>query len=258
MAEFITAPFSLIFNIKGRSQMRLAIKMLIFALPVLLLTAPASGHHLWVSVDDGDYAVNRGLISERTDAYNPACVQEIKAYGQDGEPLSVERINEAEQVWFKTGAPAALAVVMSKWGDRVNTTRGKKLMSRSEAEKAGLTVISAFFSTQFSKTLFKPSDRNQEPLGMQFEIVPQQCPLTAKPGEPVSFLVRFKGKPLSDTAIYTQGDREIRTDENGVARIAFDKSGKQLIYAKHERPAKAGTELDYLKFMTFLIFEVNR
>jgi len=238
--------------------MRRINKILPLMLPMLLLAAPAVAHHLWVSVENGSYEVNRGVISERTDAYDPACVQEIRAYAEDGEPLSVARVNEAEQVRFKTEAPAALASVMSQWGDRVNTTRGKKLMSRSEAEKAGLTVISAFFSTQFSKTLFKPSDTNLEPLGMKFEIVPQQCPFSKKTGEPLSFLVIFKGQPLSDTAIYTQDDREIHTDENGVARIAFDKSGKKLMYAKHKRPAKAGTELDYLKFMTFLIFEVKR
>ena len=238
--------------------MRQINKILPLILPVLFLAAPAFGHHLWVSVDDGDYVVNRGFVPERTDPYDPASVQTIRAFAEDGEPLSVARINEDEQVRFKTEVPAALASVISKWGDRVNTTRGKKLMSRSEAEKAGLTVISAFFSTQFSKTLFKSSNRNLKPLGMKFEIVPQQCPLSKKPGEPISFLVIFNGKPLSDTAIYTKDDREIYTDENGVARIAFDKSGKQLIYAKHKRPAKADTELDYLKFMTFLIFEGKR
>jgi len=234
--------------------MRLTGKLLIFMLPVLLFSSPAFGHHLWVSVDDGSYAVNRGIISERTDPYDSDCVKEIKAYAEDGEPLSVERINKAEQVRFQTEAPAALASVVSKWGDRVNTTRGKKLMSRKEAEKAGLTVVSAFFSTQFAKTLFKSSDQNTKPLGLKFEIVPRQCPLSAKPGQPVSFTVLFEGKPLADAVIYTQDDREIPTDEYGVARIAFDKSGRQLIYAKHQRPAEADTGLDYLKFMTFLSF----
>lgn len=237
--------------------MRLLSKLLIM-LPVLLLSVPAFGHHLWVSVDDEEnYAVKRGIISARTDAYDPARVQEIKAYAENGEPLTVQRINEAEHVRFKTSAPAALASVVSKWGDRVNTTRGKKLMSRSEAEKAGLTVISAFFSTQFSKTLFKPSDKNLKPLGMKFEIVPLESPLAARPDEAVSFKLLFDGKPLGQAAIYTLDEREIKTDQNGVARIDFGKSGKQLIYAKHRRPAESDTDLDYLKFMTFLTFEVK-
>ena len=237
--------------------MRFINKILLWMLPALLLSAPAFSHHLWLSIDDGSYAVNRGIISERTDAYDPACVQEIKAYGQAGEPLSVQRINDPQQVRFQTGAPAALASVVSKWGDRVNTTRGKKLMSRSEAEKAGLTVISAFFSTQFAKTLFKPADRNLKPLGLKFEIVPQQCPLSTKPGEPVSFIVLFEGRPLDNAAVYTQNDREFHTDENGTARIAFEKKGVHLLYAKHQTPDETERGLDYLKFMTFLTFEVK-
>jgi len=236
--------------------MRLLSKLLIM-LPVLLLSVPAFGHHLWVSVDDGNYTVNRGIISERTDAYDPGCVEAIKAYGQNGAPLSVQRINKAEQVRFQTDAPAALASVVSKWGDRVNTTRGKKLMSRAEAEKAGLTVISAFFSTQFSKTLFKPSDRNLKPLGLKFEIVPLDNPLAVRPGEAVSFKLLFDGKPLGQAAVYTLDDREFQTDKNGVARIAFEKNGKHLLYAKHKTPDESNRGLDYLKFMTFLTFEVK-
>lgn len=251
------APFSLIFKAKGRLQMRLLSKLLIFMLPVLLLSVPAFGHHLWVSAEDGVYMVNRGIISERTDAYDSDCVKEIKAYAEDGEPLSVERINKAEQVRFQTEAPAAMASVVSKWGDRVNTTRGKKLMSRSEAEEAGLTVISAFFSTHFSKALFKPSDQNTRPLGLKFEIVPLDNPLAARPGEAVSFKLLFDGKPLSQAAVYTLDDREIKTDKNGVARIAFEKNGTHLLYASHQSPAKNDSGLDYLNFMTFLTFEVK-
>ena len=237
--------------------MRLLSKLLIFVLPVLLLSVPAFGHYLWVSVDDGSYTVNRGIISERTDAYDPDCVEAIKAYGQDGAPLSIERINDAEQVRFQTEAPAAMASVVSKWGDRVNTTRGKKLMRRSEAEKAGLTVISAFFSSHFSKALFKPAEQNTRPMGLKFEIVPQQCPISAKPGEPVAFKVLFEGKPLDNAAVYTQADREFKTDKNGTVRIPFEKNGVHLLYAQHQRPAESTRELDYLKFMTFLAFEVQ-
>jgi len=237
--------------------MRLLSKLLIM-LPVLLLSVPVFGHHLWVTGDDGNYNINRGIISERTDAYDPACVQEIRAYGQAGAPLSVQRINDAEQVRFQTVAPAALASVVSKWGDRVNTTRGKKLMSRADAEKAGLTVISAFFSTQFSKTIFQSSGRNREPLGLKFEIVPQQCPLSAKPGDPVSFKVLFEGRPVENAPVFTQDDREFKTDKNGMVRIACEKNGLHLLYAKHNTPDESDRGLDYLKFMTFLIFEVKQ
>lgn len=237
--------------------MRFANKILILMLPVLLSAMPAFGHHLWVSADSGNYTVNRGIVSERTDTYDPACVQTIKAWDEDGKPLSVHRINESQQVRFQTQAPAALISVVSKWGNRVNTTRGKKLMDRKEAENAGLTVISAFFSTQFAKTLLIPGDQNLKPLGMKFEILPQQSPLSAKPGQPISFKVLFEGKPLENTAVYTQAGREIRTDENGTARMAFAEKGVHLLYAKHQVPDQSHRQLDYQKFMTFLTFEVQ-
>ncbi|MBS3754105.1 MAG: DUF4198 domain-containing protein [Desulfobacterales bacterium] len=237
--------------------MRFVNKILILMLPVLLSAMPAFGHHLWVSADNGNYTVNRGIISERTDTYDPACVQAIKAWNKDGKPLSVHRINKDQQVQFKTQAPAALIRVVSEWGNRVNTTRGKKLMDRKQAEKAGLTVISAFFSTQFAKTLLIPSEQNLKPLGMKFEILPQQSPLSTEPGQPISFKVLFEGKPLENTAVYTQADRAIRTDANGTARIAFAEKGVHLLYAKHQVPDQSNRQLDYQKFMTFLTFEVR-
>lgn len=238
--------------------MRFINKILTLMLPVLLLAFPAFGHHLWVSVDDGSYAVNRGMISERIDDYDPDCVQKVRAYDQDGKEIPVQRINEAEQVKFKTETPPAVTSVVSKWGDRVDTTSGKKLMSREQAENEGLTVIKTFFSTQFAKTLFESSEQNRKPLGMKFEIVPLQDPLSADPDDQVQFQLLFEDKPLSDTEIYTNDDRHIKTDENGVARITFGQTGKHLLYAKHRTPPENEEEFDYLKFMTFLTFEVKK
>ncbi len=235
----------------------LAKKIPILILAALLFAAPAFAHHLWVENSDGYYEVNRGIISERTDAYDPTCVKEIKAYTEDGAESRIERINKNSRVVFKTKASPALVSVASKWGARVNTTRGKKQMSRKEAENAGLTVISAFSSTQFSKTLFKPSSLSQKPLGIKFEIVPLNPVMAATPARPVAFMLLFEGKPLDNAAIYTHDEREIKTDENGVARIAFAEKGVQLLYAGHQTPPETNTELDYLKFMTFLIFEVK-
>lgn len=231
-------------------------------LPVLLsaffISAPVFAHHLWMTTEDGMYAVNRGMISERIDDYDPDCVQKIRAYGQNGQEIPVQRINEAEQVKFKTETTPAMTSVVSKWGDRVNTTRGKKLMSREQAENEGLKVISTFFSTQFSKTLFEPSEQNLKPLDMKFEIVPLQDPLSADPDDALQFKLLFEGKPLGDTAIYTNDDRQIKTDENGVARITFGQTGEHLLYAKHQSPPENGEKFDYLKFMTFLTFEVKQ
>jgi len=234
-------------------------KQSIFIIMALnLMVTPAYAHHLWVSAGDGVYTVHRGIVMERIDGYNPECVEQIAAYGEDGGKIRVERINEPEQVIFKTDIPAAGVTVVSRWGDRVNTTRGKKLISRKEAEKLGLTVISAFSSTQFSRTLFAPSVLNQKPVGMKFEIVPLSDPTKSDPDEPIAFKLLFGGQPLSGTSIFTHDDRKYKTDARGVASIVFEKSGLNLLYAKHQTPPEKDSTLDYLKFMTFLLFEVKK
>lgn len=236
-------------------------KILILMISMLfLLTGPVFGHHLWVTFTDDGYQVNRGIIGDRTDPYDPACVQQINAYAQDGSKIPVQRSDRETGVALSVTSEKtpALIAVTSEWGDRVNTTRGKKPINRKAAEAQGLTVISAFFSTQYSKTFFKSSDQITIPLGLKFEIVPMTDPVSGSAEEKTRFKLLFDGKPLANASVYTQDDREIKTNENGIARIGFEKNGIRLIYAKHTTPAGEDRDPDYLQFMTFLIFEVQQ
>ena len=130
-------------------------------------------------------------------------------------------------------------------------------MNRQAAEAAGLTVVSAFTSTQFSKTLFAPSGINTRSLGLKFEIVPVADPMTMKPGAPAAFKLLFDGQPLAGISIFTDNDQESKSDENGVAKFTFGKSGVHLLYAIHKVPAEKGSGLDFIKLMAFLTFEVK-
>lgn len=225
---------------------------------ILVFAAESHAHHLWIESDDnGCYTVKRGMIMQRTDVYDPACVKEIKAYAENEKEISIDRVNETEQVIFKTETPAAMASVVSQWGHRVNTTRGKKFMNRREAESAGLKVVSAFFSTQFSKTLFLPSSLNQKPLGLKFEMVPMNDPMGAEPGEPLYIKLLYEGNPLAEASIIMRGGQEFKTDKNGVAQIDLKDNGVQLLYARHNVPAEKNSDLDFLRVMTFLTFEVT-
>lgn len=219
---------------------------------------PSFAHYLWVQEEDGAYAVCRGIVGERLDPYNPSCVTRISAKSPDGTGLSITRTNEKEQVVFTTNETPAIVAVTSEWGDRVNTTRGKKLMNRQAAEAAGLTVVSAFTSTQFSKTLFAPSEISSQSLGLRFELIPLTDPMTLAPGTPTWFKLLFDGRPLAGIVILTNLERESKTDLNGVAQFTFGKSGRHLLYATHQIPAEKGSGHDFLKFMTFLTFEVKQ
>ncbi len=232
-------------------------KFLISVFFSLLFAAPALGHHLWIAPDNGAYTINRGMINERTDPYDPVCVKDIRAYAGDGSVISVKRTDRAEEAAFKTEEKAAAVSVVSKWGDRVMTTRGKKLMNRQEAESKGFKVISAFFSTQFSKALFAPSPLNRKPAGLKFEIVPMKDPLGTAPGESLPVKLLFDGAVLPETAVFMPGGNEYKTDENGIARIDIADRGIHLLYSIHETPPGSDSAIDSLKYMTFLTFEVK-
>jgi nickel transport protein len=234
--------------------------MIIFtvALTGVWFTATSSfAHYLWVQEVDDTYVVCRGSLGKRIDAYNPLCVTQILARSPDGMALSIARTNEKERVVLTANGKPALVSVTSAWGDRVNTTQGKKLMNRQAAEAAGLTVVSAFTSTQFSKTMFLPSDISTQALGLKFELVPLADPMTLKPGEPASFKLLFDGRDLAGIPILTNDNREFLTDENGVVKMTIAKGEVCLLYGTHRVPAEKDSGLDFLKFMTFLTFEVK-
>lgn len=224
---------------------------------ILLFATPSLAHHLWVVQTDDGYRVARGVIPDRVDAYDPLCIKQIRGYGKDGRQIDVHRHNEKHQVLFTPETKPAIATVHAEWGYRCNTTSGKKLMARKEAEEEGLKVISTFFSTQFAKTLFLPCSCNPIPLDMKFEIVPSQDPLRSESENKLPVALLFDGEPLTNTEIYTLEGRKFKTDQKGKANIRFEKGGVRLLYAKHTVPAEKGADVDYLQFMTFLIFEVK-
>ena len=230
-------------------------QIIMAAMMVLLAATSSFGHHLWVMPLEDGYAVARGHVSKAPDAYDPACIQEIRAYDQSGKEVSVHRQDKKEMAVFKTDQPVSLATASSDWGYRVNTTQGKKLINRKDAEADGLKVISAFFSSQFSKTLFGPSPRNTVPLGMRIEIVPLTDPLQAGLEEEISYQLLVDGKPVAHAPIHTLDSREIQTDEKGIARIGFKGKGPRLLYASRKIPATGDKNMDYLMITAFLMFE---
>lgn len=214
-------------------------------------------HHLWVSKNDDLYAVCRGLMPERLDAYEPSKVVEIKAIGKDSSILPFHRQDENHGAFFKTDQDLAMVTVRCDWGHRVNTTQGKKLMTRQEAEQAGFRIIDSFFSTQFCKSLFAESSEITKPADIMFEIVPVENPFEKEVGEQLPVMVIFEGKPLADASVYTEKGQEIKTNQDGVALIKIEKNGMQLVSAGHKVPAAENSGIDYHMFTTFFNFEVK-
>lgn len=222
-----------------------------------VITPAAYAHHLWVAKTAGTYDVARGLAPDRIEPYNPECVRTIKAFDGDGQEIPVQRMDEKERVRFQTKKDPVLIAVACEWGHRVNTTQGKKLMTKREAQQAGFRVIDSFSSTQFCKALFDNGDPLTKPAGMMFEIVPMKNPFEVVPREQLPVQLILNGRPLADTAVFSEKGQETKTDKNGIARIRFKERGKQLIWARHRVPDTADPELNYRVVTTFLTFEVK-
>lgn len=221
----------------------------------------ACAHHLWVVKTDDYYMVARGVLAERMDPYNPNCVKEFVAVGLDGIALpsmEIQRIDDAQRVRFRVAQDISLVGVSTDWGYRVNTTRGKKLLRRQEAERAGFRVVDAFFSTQCAKVFLKESPWNTKPIGMKLELVPLEDPQTMSVGSELSMQAFFNGKPLAGIIVLAKEGKEISTDENGAGRIKIKKEGPHLLMMKHKVPVKGDPEKDFHLFTTFLLFEVRK
>lgn len=229
------------------------------AVLALMLAAPAAlAHHLWIERSDDGWEVIRGIIPDDQENYDPGAVQEVAAFGKDGQPLTVERIDEDGRVFFTTDGVVAMATTWSAWGYRVNTTRGKRLIGRAEAEEKGLRVLSAFFSTHYARSHLAPCDTADEPTGLRFEIVPMEDPVNVPAGSEMAFQVRFDGEPLEGTSLYSDNGDDAITDENGTAVASIPDKPTALLYARHRIDVAGDEKKDYKIFTTFLTFEVNR
>ena len=238
------------------------IRVLPAAIAIFLLFVPASfAHHLWIGQagDDKDtWAVIRGIVPDRIDPYDPDRIREILAVGVDGRPVDIERMESDDIMKFRAENELSMAAAWSAWGYRVNTTRGKRLIGRAEAEDEGLRILSAFHSTHYAKSLFSWTDAAGEPAGLRFEIIPRQNPMEAGPGSEIRFKVLFDGKPLAGTPLYTENGEEATTNDDGVAAVTIPDGPTALLYARHRIDVEGDEKKDYDIFTTFLTFKVHR
>jgi len=255
---FITAPFNLIFKSKGRKPMAI-VKYAAAAVLMLMLAAPAAlAHHLWIEPSGDGWAVIRGFVPDEKEDYDPRRIQAVEAFGKNGRQLAVDRIDEDGRVFFTADGEVAMATAWSAWGYRVNTTRGKRLIGRAEAEDEGLRVLSAFHSTHYAKSLFSWMDAAGEPAGLRFEIIPLENLLSAPAGGEINLQLLFDGKPLAGTAIHTNTGEQFLTDESGSAVVVVPEGPEGVLYARHRIDVEGDEKKDYKIFTTFLTFTVKQ
>ena len=231
--------------------------LLVFGL-VTAWTLPGYGHDLWTMAGQENHAVLRGRIPDDHHAYDTDCITQVLAFDWDGSPLVLEREDRKERVVFQTPGPPALTAVRADWGHRVIDDQGKKhFVSKKQAVEKGIQVKHAFFSIQFSKTLFQFSDAVTRPVGMAFEAVPLKNPSVLEPGQELPVRFFFKGAPLCKVPLkYPKRQEPIITDDTGTARIPMPHdSGWHKILMIHDVPAPDNPDIDYVRYFAFLVFE---
>ncbi|MBN2372300.1 DUF4198 domain-containing protein [bacterium] len=232
-------------------------RMAVMIVVSMLLAQTAYAHHLWIMKNDDGFAVARGHAPDKTEDYNPESVKEIRAFDRDGNPLPITQKITKNRVILEPAGAISMITVWCDWGYRVNTTQGKKLMTRQEAEKAGFRVVQSFFSTQFAKTLFEACKGVNKNVGLPLEIVPLKDPLTLLNGEELPVQLFWEGKPLSNVAIISGDGQEAQTDPKGVAALKIPSKGMQIFSAAHKVSEQSSAEIDYHLYTTFLSFEVK-
>lgn len=100
-----------------------------------------------------------------------------------------------------------------------------------------------------------------DPVGMRLELVPEQDPTRAKPGDRLTFALLNAGKPLAGQAVYVvrEGEAEaLKRTTDGTGRISFviPRSGKYMVRSTVLRESNE-PETDWDSDFTTLTFNIQ-
>jgi nickel transport protein len=220
---------------------------------LLLLTANASAHDLWVQKTGDKLALMFGHVG-RLETYKPEWVTDVRAYDRLRKPVQLEVKNEKEMVALISKKETAMVSLVLDSGCWIKTVDGWRNIS-----KRGITdYIEASHFIEPVKTIFRWSERFTRPVGTRLEIVPLKNPLILKTGENLPIKVIFEGNPLAGAVVTSHGDPTgIRTGKGGCAQVMIEEKGLQVFGAKHKLPLKDDPDADLLILQANLTFEVK-
>lgn len=109
------------------------------------------------------------------------------------------------------------------------------------------------------KSIFSWDEGSKKPLGLKFEIVPLQNPLTLHEGDKLKLQVLLDGRPVKGVEFEDQNDDidNIATNEKGIATITLTKpkDGLQIIAANIKLPYNLDRYGDTLQLTATLSFK---
>jgi uncharacterized GH25 family protein len=226
----------------------------------------ARADDLWITTEaiDGSMVavVNYGHPNER-ETPDPHRLVELTAFGASELSLS-EQVSRAERdsigvlVTTPVPIPAEPVLIGARYDNGVWSRVGDKWFN---ADRRMIPAASeSDWSTKFAKALSSATSRKGEAfrriLGHPLELVPQTDPLVLKPGDTLSVLVLFNGKPLvggmvensdGQTFLPESAIPRYKSGPDGVAQVPITRKGLQLLAidytVKEERASHAPASL---------------
>jgi nickel transport protein len=223
----------------------------------LLWCSPAFSHTAWlVSVksdtkDSAQYQVYFGGHEGKLESYPAEKVKDIKAIDEKGEPLTVWRTMQDNEMQVRTDNIPAILLMHFDNGIYTRNADGESVnVPMSEVDEA----LSAVNAIKYHKTIGVWSALATKAQGQPFEIVPMNAQ-APKAGKAIKIKVLIDGKPAQGIEIGTgENTAETKTNADGIAEYiptnGFNKiwAGKRT--AVVDNPNYTELSIEYLLTFT--------
>jgi len=225
-------------------------RILILALPFLLLASPCLAHDFWVEKAGTTLKVVYGHGSQRL-PYDPSSIKEVRAFDAQGKEIQVGVEKKKDSALLVPKEAASVITMMVDDGCWVKTIMGLKKGSKRDTKKA----IDFYQALDCSKAILAWGEATGKPLGLKLEIVPLQNVFEVKVGQKLPVKVLLDGKPLPNVEVESiEHKKTAKTDAKGIAEVPLSAEGLKVITARHRMPLKDNPDVDALKLTASLTF----
>lgn len=229
-------------------------KLIILIVCIAFMTGISYAHDAWIEGKDGKFIVVYGHGKE-VETYDAGKVKEVRAYDANGDVIQVVIEKAGYPVMVKPiGKPALLGMFFDN-GFWSKTPDGWKNKPKKDVPDA----IEASQSMKYSKALLHWNSKFSKPLGMKMEIIPLQNPFLLKAGDAFQIQVLLDGKSAQGVGVNAGGYHrdDVKTDQDGMAKVRIEKGGFQIITASVRIPLKDNENADVLSQSANITFEVK-
>lgn len=235
-------------------------KFLFFALFALFCSQNLSAHQVLTEKIGTNKFELKFWAHGEFEKYKPDQIIFARAFDKDlkqiktginyhfGEDKTAEILTQSEPAIVASGFNAGFWVESDMGG------------SFNESGKIGTkgVIFGAAKSIKLGKTYFSWSENLISPVGLKLEIIALSNPLELKIGDFLPVLVLKNGKPAANLGFEVNKDEsDIKTNEQGIARIKITQNGLNIIAAIDEENELNSDKFDTLYIQSSISFIIK-